>query len=116
VSVLVRGLTLALQSLLLGGIAFRILVRSRVQTERFQLLPRMISLLRVAALGLAATQLASVSMSSAILMDTSTFHLKDIAGANFFIAGIVSAVCALLLTKSIAVEKHSSTMSSLLVL
>ena len=116
-SVLLRGLTLSFQSLLLGGVAFRVLVRNRVQTEpRFRLLPRMISVIRAAAIGLAVTQLASVSMSSAILMDTTTFRLRDIAGANFFIAGMVSAVCALLLTRSVAVEKHSSAISSSLVL
>ena len=116
-SVLLRGLTLAFQSLLLGGIAFRVLVQRHVQTEpRFQSLPTMMSLIRVAAFGLVATQLASVSMSSAILMDTSSLHLKDIAGANFFIAGIISVVCALLLTKSVSLEKHSSTVSGLLVL
>ena len=116
-SVLLRGLTLSFQSLLIGGIAFRVLVRTRVQTEpRFQLLPPMIALIRAAALALAATQLASVSMSSAILMDTTAFRLSDIAGANFFIAGVVSAVCALLLIRAVTPDRDSSTISTLLVL
>ncbi|HWY69192.1 MAG TPA: CopD family protein [Terriglobales bacterium] len=116
-SVLLRGLTLSFQSLLLGGIAFRALVWSRIRTEsQFQLLPPMISLIRVAALGLTATQLASVSMSSAILMDTTSFRLRDIAGANFFIAGVVSTVCALLLIIFVTADRDFPTISSLLVL
>jgi len=49
-------------------------------------------------------------------MDTSTFHLKDIAGANFFIAGVVSAVCALLLIWAVTSDRGSLTISALLVL
>jgi len=115
-SVLLRGLTLAFQSLLIGGIAFRALLRYRVPADLRQerALPSTAWLFRTATLGLATTQLATISISSAILMDTAGLGLRDILGANFFIAGAVSALCALLLTGFSASESESSAIQGLL--
>ena len=115
-SVLLRGLTLFFQSLLIGGIAFRALLRYGVATDSRQerFVPSTPWLFRTATLGLAITQLATVSISSAILMDTSGFRLRDVAGANFFVAGLVSAVCALLLTSYANTKSSASAIQALL--
>jgi copper resistance protein D len=116
-SVLLRGLTLSFQSLLLGGIVFQVLLRTRARTESSsQLLRPMILLIRFAAVGLAITQIASVSMSSVILMDTTGFRFRDVVGANFFIAGVVSALAALLLTGYLTVRRNFSAIPGLLAL
>jgi len=115
-SVLLRGLTLSFQSLLIGGIAFRALLRYGVTKDlrQEQFVPSTAWLFRTATLGLATTQLATVSISSAILMDTSGLRLRNLAGANFFLAGLVSATCALLLTRYANAKSESSALQGLL--
>jgi putative copper resistance protein D len=87
-SVLLRGSVLALNSLVLGGVAFLLMVRpsepARAASRRLVLR---------SALALAMIQALYVLADSTVLMETAELKLQELIGANFFIAGS-AAVCA----------------------
>jgi putative copper resistance protein D len=88
-SVLLRGGALASSALVLGGAIFVLWVCPRTG-EALQSCRR---LLWWSAGALAVVQLCYVAADSAILAATAGLPLRDIAGANFFLAG-VGAICA----------------------
>jgi putative copper resistance protein D len=92
-SVVLRGLTLALQSMVAGGLVFALFVaRGEAGPAAARACRR---LLLASALGLAVAQAAYVAADAAILMGTAGLDLAGVAGANFFVAGVVGTALAL---------------------
>ncbi len=92
-SVLLRGLTLALQSLVIGGLVFELFIaRGEAGAAASRAVRR---LLLGCALGLAAAQAAFVAAETSLLMGTAGLDLATVAGANFFVAGAAAAFLAL---------------------
>ena len=87
-SVLLRGGVLAFNSLVLGGVAFLLIVQpsgpAREASRR---------LVFRSALALAVVQALYVLADSTVLMETARLELGELVGANFFLAGS-AAVCA----------------------
>src|SRR5215467_645408 len=87
-SVLLRGAALAVNSLVLGGAGFLAIVHpagaARAAVRR---------LIFWSAISLALTQALYVAANSTILGQTAGLTLSELAGANFFLAGI-AAICA----------------------
>jgi copper resistance protein D len=98
-AVLLRAATLIFQSLIIGGTLFSYAVLGRWHEEENR--PDSASscewLLRIAGFGLAATQALYLSCESFVLMKTVGLSFAEIAGADFFVAGIVFIVAALLI-------------------
>ncbi len=101
-AVLLRAATLAFNSLLIGGIVFCAVLLPRpiycsVEIEKFA--PRALRLLRIGAVGLAATQVLFVALDSAMLMSTGGLRLSDLYMANYFLAGalLVASTCIFLI-------------------
>jgi len=99
-SVLLRAGTLVGQSFLLGGVLFMFWI-SRLSPEvssgslaRVQ--SSALRMFRMAALGLAVVQLLYLYVNSAVLMATAEIGLRDVVGANFFLAGGVMFAASLL--------------------
>ena len=82
-SVLARAATLAFEALLLGGVAFLLVValpaRASAAVENFCRRG-----IRIAALALVVAELVMVSLSGALLMSGSDLTLKDVATTSFF--------------------------------
>jgi copper resistance protein D len=92
-SVILRGLTLALQSLVLGGLVFLLFVaRADAGAAAARACRR---LLLASALGLALVEGGYLAADTAVLMGTAGLDLAGVAGANFFLAGAAAAVLAL---------------------
>ncbi len=83
-SVLLRALTLACESLAAGGVLFALACLRESGPEAWASCRRLI---RISALGLAAAQLAFVSSDAYLLMATADLTLRDVATAGFFVAG-----------------------------
>ena len=92
-SVLLRGLTLALQSLTAGGLVFLLCVARARAVAVPEASRRMLA---AAALALAVTQSGYVAANSAILMETAGIGFGEVVGANFFLAGGATVLAALL--------------------
>jgi copper resistance protein D len=92
-SVVLRGLNLALQSLVVGGAVFAALVGGREGQE--SALPRR-RLLRWAAGGLALVQAGYLASDSGVLVGTTGLPLSQVIGANFFLAGAATVLLSLL--------------------
>jgi putative copper resistance protein D len=111
-SVLIRALTLAGQTLAVGGVVFMLAVarpltlNPRQNVEGLQRCGR--RLVVVSALGVAVAQVVSVSINSAVLMATAELSLGEVVGANFFVSGFVGAassvILALVVRKSVRFE------------
>ena len=92
-SVVLRGLTLALQSMVVGGLVFDLFIaRADAGTAAVRGCRR---LLAASALALALAQAGYLAADTAILMGTADLSLAAVAGANFFIAGTIAAALAL---------------------
>ncbi len=91
--VVLRGLTLSLQSLIGGGILFVLLSRRELVGTKADRTCRMLTIW--AAIALALTQLGYVAADSAILMGTTDLTLRDVAGADFFLAGSATVLFSL---------------------
>ena len=94
IAVVLRATTLILQSLVIGGIVFHRWIAAdsakAIDERRVG-----IQLVRVSALTLAATQLVYLSLNSALLINSLGLRVADVAGANFFVAGLVTIVASL---------------------
>jgi len=90
VSVILRGCTLALQTLAVGGIVFVLFVlRARdAPAERS---------IRRWALALAAAQSLFLVVDSAVLIGTTGLAVGDLLGANYFLAGCLTVAGSLML-------------------
>lgn len=92
-SVVLRAGTLIGQSLLLGGALFMFWIArpspqmSTASIDRIQSLSRRMFCL--AAISLVIVQALYIYVNSAVLMATAEIGLRDVAGANFFLAGTV---------------------------
>ncbi len=96
-AVLLRGLTLSLAAIVIGGIFFSLVTLRPLA----QALPnaRMVGQrwILYAALALAALQAFWLATNSAVLMDTAQLSFSQVAGANFFLSGSAAFVAALLI-------------------
>ncbi len=90
VSVILRGCTLALQTLAIGGVVFVLFIlRARdAAAERS---------IRRWSLALAAVQLLFLTVDSAILLGTTGLPIAELVGANYFLAGCVTIASGLML-------------------
>jgi len=90
ISVILRGLTLALQTLAVGGAVFLLLIL-REQDRK------VVRAIRWSALALAFTQALYLAVDSAVLTGTTGLPLGEFVGANFFLAGCATIAGSLLL-------------------
>jgi putative copper resistance protein D len=92
-SVVLRGLVLALQSMTGGGLVFAVLIaRGEAGATATRACRR---LLAASALALALVEAGYLAADSAILMGTADLRLAQVVGANFFLAGSAAALLAL---------------------
>ena len=102
-SVLLRALTLGLEMLTIGGVAYLLLAAIPGAAGEAGLRACWRGL-RWAAIGLAITEAAYVAVDSAILVGNSALNPKDLVTAPYFLAGMA----ALLGASAIALCTHSS--------
>jgi len=109
-SVIFRAATIMLQSLVLGGVVFSYLVsgRSEAEANPSEAKRACERLLRIAAIVLIMVQALYLTCEAVLLVELSGFHLGEIAGASFFLAGIVSIGCGLLIVFVPYKAKHSA--------
>ncbi len=93
-SVLFRGATLTFQSLAIGGIVFLIFVVRRAHENSAALQHACLRWIRRAAIALAAMQISYVLANSMILRQSANMSLREVAGANFVLAGAIGIVSA----------------------
>ena len=95
-STLLRAANLSFEALLLGGIAYLLVVarpaKASKTVESFCLRG-----IRWAALALALSEVVTVILSGASLLGDSDLHLSDLISARFFQAGLSAALLAMLL-------------------
>jgi putative copper resistance protein D len=103
-SVILRGLTLSLEAVTLGGLLFLLLAATPASPPVTARLRRALTL---AALAFALAQTAATALSVAILAGGSGLPLSAIATAGFFIAGATSVACALTIA---ALARRQSTL------
>src|SRR5712664_4025717 len=93
-SVLFRGATLTFQSLAVGGIVFLIFVVRRSNEDSAELQQACLRWIRRAAFALAAMQISYVLANSMILRQSADMSLREVAGANFVLAGAIGIISA----------------------
>src|SRR5712671_2903130 len=93
-SVLFRGATLSFQSLAIGGIVFLILVVRHANEDSAALRHACLRWIRRSAIALAAMQISYVLANSMILRQSADMSLREVAGANFVLAGAIGIVSA----------------------
>src|SRR5882672_7303425 len=93
-SVLFRGATLTFQSLTIGGIVFLIFVVRRADEDSSALLQACLRWIRRSAIALAAMQTAYLLANSLILGQSAEMSLREVAGANFVLAGLLGIAAA----------------------
>jgi copper resistance protein D len=91
-SVLLRGLTLAFEALTVGGMVFLLAVAQPLASAEVR--KRVAGWVVWFALLLAVTQISSVAANSAILIGSTEMVLGDVAGAGFWISGLLMVVGA----------------------
>jgi putative copper resistance protein D len=94
-SIVVHGLTILSQSMALGGVLFLVFLARPLLTGR--LAARIASIAGWAALGLVASEAATVALQTAVLMDTVALPLGNVLRAGFAVAGLVKTAAALVL-------------------
>jgi len=112
-AVLLRGLNLALQTLIVGGVIFIFVVITpklvSFDSGTLRIRNSCRKLIACSALALAFTQLVYLFVHSAILMETANIRFKEVIGANFFLAGSASASAALLIAALARTERRWRT-------
>jgi putative copper resistance protein D len=93
-SVIFRGATLTFQSLVIGGIVFLIFVVRRSNEDSSALRQGCLRWIRRSAIALAAMQLSYVLANSLILRQSADMSLREVAGANFVLAGLLGIAAA----------------------
>jgi copper resistance protein D len=106
-SVILRGFTLAFQSLVIGGVVFILFViepvRFRFESDLDASRRSCQRLVAGSAIALAITQLLLLLLDSVVLMGTTDMRFSEVTGANFLTAGVgivISAVTIALLCGS----------------
>src|SRR5215831_10325276 len=98
-AVLLHGATLAAQSLTIGGISFALLVAGAAHPgtspARRAILRACRRLVVCSALALVVTQSTRIMLQAWSLMHSTELAFTEIAGAAFFLAGLVTVVAAL---------------------
>jgi len=94
-SVLFRGATLTFQSLAVGGIVFLIFVVRRAKDDVVAIQEACLRSIRRSAIALAVMQISYVLANSLILRQSADMSVREIAGANFVLAGAIGFVAAL---------------------
>jgi len=94
-SVLFRGATLTFQSLAVGGIVFLIFVVRCAKEDLVAIQEACLRSIRRSAIVLAVMQISYVLANSLILRQSADMSLREIAGANFVLAGAIGFVAAL---------------------
>src|SRR5258708_17778384 len=112
-SVLFRGATLAFQSLAIGGIVFLIVVPCRTMEDSAELRQACLRWIRRSAIALAAMQISYVLANSMILMQSADMSLREVAGANFVLAGAIGIVSAFTVI-ALTAATHSTWYTDLL--
>ena len=107
-SVLFRGATLTFQSLAIGGIVFLIFVVRRVNENSAALQQACLRWIRRAAITLAAMQISYVLANSIILKQSANMSLREVAGANFVLAGAIGILSALTVIALTAAARSTS--------
>ena len=113
-SVLFRGATLTFQSLAIGGIVFLIFVVRRAKEDSRTVQQACLRWIRRSALLLAVTQISYVLANSMILMQSADMSLREVAGANFVLAGAVGIASAFTVIALTAVRRSSGYTALLL--
>jgi copper resistance protein D len=93
ITVLLRAATLVFQSLIVGGIVFQRWITADNTPEENRRIGALV--IRISAIALAATQALYLGLNTKILSDSLGAGLSEIAGANFFIAGVVTIAAAI---------------------
>ena len=94
-SVVMRGVTLCLQSLVIGGLVFAVCVGSRVHS-RPEIVEQQIRRLIVgSAIALALTQMLLTAASILVLMRTANLKFSETVGASFVLTGGVCVAACL---------------------
>jgi copper resistance protein D len=93
-SVLFRGATLTFQSLAIGGIVFLIFVVRRANEDSAALQQACLRWIRRSAIALGVMQISYVLANSMILRQSASMSLREVAGANFVLAGAIGIVSA----------------------
>ncbi|HET7871699.1 MAG TPA: CopD family protein [Terriglobales bacterium] len=98
-SVVLRGLTLILQSLLIGGTAFQALVfsRARAHAGSDEVNRPMYFTMRIAAAGLALAQSALVGLNCLVLARTTGMDFREAITAEFALAGLATVLACIVL-------------------
>jgi copper resistance protein D len=101
-SVVLRGLQLAFEALVVGGVIFLTWIASRPIGDSLH--QRLTRWLILASAMLAGSQICSMAVNSVILMGLLGISLRDLTGANFWIAGMLvvagaAAVASLVRTR-----------------
>jgi copper resistance protein D len=94
-SVLFRGATLTFQSLAIGGIVFLIFVVRRADEESTELRQACLRWIRRSAIALAVMQVSYLTANSLILRQSADMSLREVAGANFVLAGLIGIAAAI---------------------
>lgn len=98
-SVVSRGISLSLQTLLVGGVSFAVLIlrpalcHQPADLERVE--RRIRRLLFWSAIALAAIQVFYAGSNSSILMSTAGLRFVEVIGAQFFLASVVIVIASL---------------------
>jgi putative copper resistance protein D len=96
-SVVLRGATLSLQSLVIGGIVFLVFIAARTRTPSDEPEHAALRWIRRSAMALAITQTAVLVASALLLMQSAGMSLGEVSGANFVIAGVLAIVSSLVI-------------------
>jgi len=100
-SVVLRGFTLAFESLVIGGVAFSLFVNAQPagssDSDLADIRRSQRKLLRISAVSLALSQVILLFLDSTVLMGTTDMGLSDLAGASYFVAGSVIFVSGLMI-------------------
>jgi len=94
-SVLLRGATLAFQSLTAGGIVFLFLVLRDSGKDSEDVKASCLRWIRRFALTLAAMQISYLLANAMILMQSAEISLAEVSGANFVLAGALGIAASL---------------------
>ena len=89
-SVILRGLTLALQTLTIGGVVFVLWISRELDQKTLRVI-------RGSALALTFTQIFYLVIDSTVLAGTTGLTLSDLIGANYFLAGCATIAGSLFL-------------------
>lgn len=112
ISVLLRGATLAFQSLVIGSVVFELCVLRGADLDGMTKATHRLTLW--SSIGLALSQSLFVLANSAILMQSTEMPLADVIGANYFIAGCLTVACAIAI--GVLSQRHRWQMTPLVLL